>query len=301
MNGFGVAKMVNDGASFGRRIATAMLGAAAAMPLTRSRASAGISPAAPFVVYYGQEDTPALGAFRLAVLDAEADDALLARRGPGAKLLGYASLGEVHRDRRYFAAAERDGLLLGPNPAWPEAAFVDLRSPRWTGLILDHVVPDILARGFDGIFLDTLDDAEHLEQQDPRRFAGMVDAAAALVRRIRRRTRGRPIMINRAYAVLPRVSGSFHMLLGESVRSKHVAEGGYTLTTCADYHWQRDQMLEARNRDRSLQVFSLDYWDPEDRSGIARLYAEQRQNGFVPYVATRDLTSIIPPPIPEVP
>ena len=205
---------------------------------------------------------------------------------------------------RYFAAAQADGILLGPNPAWPEAMFVDLRSPRWASLILDQVVPDILARGFDGVFLDTLDDSEHLEDQDPQRFAGMVDAAAALVRAMRRRMPRRPIMVNRAYAVLPRIVGAFDMLLGESVRAKHVGEsegGGYALTTDPDYHWQRDRMWEARDRDRALRVFSLDYWDPEDRAGVARLYAEQYRNGFVPYVATRDLTRIIPPPLPEVP
>lgn len=296
-------RALNGAASFGRRIATAMLGTAA-LPARRSRAAMNLGPDAPFAVYYGQEETPALRAFRLAVLDAEAADSLLALRGPGARLLGYASLGEVHRDRPYFAAAQADGLLIGPNPAWPEAMFVDLRSPRWASLILDQVVPEILARGFDGVFLDTLDDAEHLEDQDQRRFAGMVDAAAALVRAMRRRMPGRPIMVNRAYAVLPRIVGAFDMLLGESVRSRHVGEsegGGYALTTDPDYRWQRDRMWEARDRDRALRVFSLDYWDPEDRAGIARLHAEQYRNGFVPYVATRDLTRIIPPPLPEVP
>ena len=303
MKGSGARKMLNGTASFGRRIASAMLGAAA-LPVRRSMAAVNLSATSPFVVYYGLENAPALRAFRLAVLDAEAAESLLAHRGPRARLLGYASLGEVHRSRRHFAAAQADGLLLGPNPAWPEAEFVDLRSPRWTSLILDHVVPDILARGFDGLFLDTLDDAEHLEHQDPRRFSGMVAAAAALVRAMRRRVPGRPIMVNRAYAVLPRLVGAFDMLLGESVRARHVGESerdGYALTTEADYHWQRDRMWEARDRDPALRVFSLDYWDPEDRAGIARLYAEQRQNGFVPYVATRDLTRIIPPPPPRVP
>ena len=102
-------------------------------------------------------------------------------------------------------------------------------------------------------------------------------------------------MINRGYAVLPRIAGEFDMLLGKSVRSTFNARSGsYGLVPDADYRWQLDRMEEAYRRDRRLQLFSLDYWDMEDVPGIARLYAEARERGFVPYVGTFDLTRIVP-------
>ncbi|MFC7688858.1 hypothetical protein ACFQY5_03690 [Paeniroseomonas aquatica] len=72
------------------------------------------------------------------------------------------------------------------------------------------------------------------------------------------------------------------------------AAGTYRLMPPDGYAWQVEQMRAAQRRDRQLRLFSLDYWDPEDREGCARLYATQRANGFLPYVATFDLTRIVP-------
>lgn len=287
-------KTATAGLTLGRRLAAALAGLGAFAPLLHATAV----PQGPrFAVYYGHEDAPALSDCDVAVLDAEADDRLLARRAQGAIFLGYLSMGEIHATRTYAAAAESAGILLHPNPHWPDARFVDMRAEAWSRLVLEQLVPAIVARGFDGVFLDTLDDAEHLETTDPARFAGMVAAAAALVRRMRQRFPTLRIMINRGYAVLPQIGGRFDMLLGESVRAAHdAARGGYILLPDRDYAWQRERMWEARRRDPALRLFALDYWDPEDTAGIARLYREHRRNGFIPYVATRDLTRIVPWP-----
>ncbi|MBP0465234.1 endo alpha-1,4 polygalactosaminidase [Roseomonas sp. PWR1] len=281
-------------AGIGRRLAAAILGAGAVGGFA-ARACPGVE--CRFLVYYGRDEAAPIGDYDLVVLDAEAPAALLARRAPGARMLGYVSMGEVHASRAYFAEAEAGGILLGRNPSWPDAWFVDMRAPLWERLVLDRIVPAVLARGFDGVFLDTLDDAEYLEQREPRRHAGMIDAAAGLVRRMRRRFPAAGIMVNRGYALLPNLVGQFDMLLGESVRTTHEADGTtYRRLPENDYAWQRDLMWEARRRFPSLRLYSLDYWDPADRDGIARIYAEQRRNGFVPYVATPDLTRIVPPP-----
>lgn len=278
-----------------RRLASLLVGAGAAACARLARAS--VPGRGRFIVYYGREADEALREAAVAVLEPEASPDLIATRGAGATFLGYVSLGEVHDARPYFRDLEQAGVLLGEQPNWPGAWFVDMRSEVWRRLLLERVVPEVMARGFDGIFIDTLDDAGFLESRDPVRCAGMVTAAARLVRALRQRIPGRPIMINRGYAVLPQIVGQFDMLLGESVRSTHrPGDGSYALLSNSDYAWQRDQMWEARRRHPALRLFSLDYWDPSDETGIARLYAEQRRNGFVPYVATPDLTRIVPAP-----
>lgn len=287
------------GGAMGRRILAAAMAVGAAAPFAFGSVRVAQVEAREdrFIIYYGREPTEALRSADIAVLDAEAPRELLLERPLGSLFLGYVSLAEVNAGRPYFAEIEAAGVLLGRQPAWPDAWFVDMRAEAWRRMILERIVPDILARGFDGIFIDTLDDAEHLEASDGERFGGMVAAAAGLVRDIRKRFPTQPIMINRGYAVLPLIVGQFDMLLGESVRARH--EGPvptYRLLPEQDYAWQRDRMWEARRRQPSLRLFSLDYWDPADGAGIARLYSEQRRNGFVPYVATPDLTRIIPPP-----
>jgi uncharacterized protein (TIGR01370 family) len=286
----------------GRGLAAALFGLAACAPL-RAGGGAALAGRAPgdstmrFLVYYGTADDPALEGYDLAVLDAEVDGALLARRRGGAAFLGYLSVGEIHAQRSYFAEAQSQGLLIERHPSWPDAWFVDMREARWKRHVVEDLVPSILGRGFGGVFLDTLDDAEYLEARDPVRFAGMTAHAAGIVRELRRRHPSAQIMVNRGYALLPQIVGQFDMLLGESVRGTYVAANGtYALVRDRDYDWQRQRMWEARRRDPRLRLFSLDYWEPQDREGIARLYAEQRANGFVPYVATPDLTRIVPSP-----
>ncbi len=249
-----------------------------------------------FLVYYGVADNDEIERYDLIVLDSDVAPAVLRRRS-GATFLGYLSLGEVHGGRHYFSEVDKDGLLLAPNPNWPDARLVDMRSRRWHDRVIGQLVPAILARGFQGVFIDTLDNAEALEAQDPVRFAGMVEGAARLVRAINRCFPDMPVMINRGYAVLPRVAGAFHMLLGESVRATFITSTStYEMVPEDGYAWQVRRMREARERDPRVRLFSLDYWNPEDRDGIARLYALQRANGFIPYVGTFDLTRIVPEP-----
>jgi polysaccharide biosynthesis protein PelA len=250
-----------------------------------------------FLVYYGRAGQDTIRRYDLAVLDSEIEGEIPPYRRPGGMLLGYLSLGEIHGGRGYSSELDREGLLLGPSPHWPEARIIDMRAARWRDRVVTQLVPDILARGFDGLLFDTLDNAEALERRDPTRLAGMVEGAAELVRAVRRSFPKVPIMINRGYAVLPRIAGQFDMLLGESVRATFDA-GSHTYRMVPEdgFTWQVERMRMARERDRRLRLFSLDYWNPEDQDGIGRIYALQRANGFVPYVATFDLTRIVSEP-----
>ena len=263
----------------------------------RSAQARGAAPHRRFVVYYGRAGHDAIRDYDLAVLDSEVEAEIPSHRSPGGTLLGYLSLGEIHHGRDCFAEVDREGLLLEANPNWPDARLVDMRAARWRDRVVEQLVPGILERGFDGLFFDTLDNAEALERRDLARFAGMVAGAAELVRSVRRRFPNLPIMVNRGYAVLPRIAGQFDMLLGESVRTTFDARSkAYRAVPEEGYLWQVQKMREARERDRRLRLFSLDYWHPEDGAGIARTYAVQRANGFVPYVGPFDLTRVVQEP-----
>ncbi|MFL5518131.1 MAG: hypothetical protein ACJ8DJ_18390, partial [Gemmatimonadales bacterium] len=85
--------------------------------------------------------------------------------------------------------------------------------------------------------------------------------------------------------------------LGESVSSTFDARSKqYKLVSPDARAWQVERMLKAKQRDPRLRLFALDYWDSEDQQGIARLYAQERADGFTPYVATLDLSRIVPEP-----
>ena len=266
---------------------------AAAQPKPGSKGGSGHG----FLVYYGSTYSAISGDYSQVVIeDHDRAEAVLKLR-PATKFLCYFSVAEVNSGRPYYAKLKAAGIVGNANPNWPDARFIDVRSHLWRKILITELIPAVLAKGYSGVFLDTLDSAEALEQRNPVRFAGMVEAAAGIVSGIRQAFPGIEIMINRGYAVLPHVVGQYNSLLGESVRTTFGAENQYRRLSESDVEWQRAKMFEARARDSSLQLFSLDYWDPTDSAGIARIYAEARADGMSPYVATPDLNQVVPEPL----
>lgn len=260
-----------------------------------ARPAAQVSSRTRFVVCYGAIENPAeLSNYDVLVLDADIDEAVLRGCAAGASKLGYLSLCEVNLTRRYAPEVASQGLLLFENKNWSHARYVELRDPRWTKRVTEQLIPALVERGFNGLFIDTLDDAEYLETLDPRRFSGMREAAVTLMHAIRRRYPNLSIMVNRGYALLDRIVDDIDMLMGESVRSTFDAkQGGYVLVGDEGYLWQRDRMQAAKALRRDIGLFTLDYWPADDPRGRARLYAQQRASGFAPYVATFDLRRIV--------
>ncbi len=158
-------------------------------------------------------------------------------------------------------------------------------------------MPRILANGFQGLFLDTLDSSLHLEQLDPSRYRGMAAAAAELIREIRRLRTGITLILNRAYSLLPEVDRDIDVAMGESVYTTYDFERKiYSRVPPSAYRQQVEWLRAAARRRSGLRIFTLDYWDPSDKEQIAHIYREERANCFSPYVTSIDLTHIVPEP-----
>lgn len=282
-----------------RRLA---LGATALTLGMRSRSDAFPNPSANAAlrwgVDYGAATDPVLArACTLLVLEPHHARSIAPLRGPGSILLGYVSFGEVERSRPYFAALEKAGALRAANPNWPDARLADLRHRAWRAIVLDQLVPAILALGYDGIFIDTMDNAEAMERQDPVANKGMVAAGASLIAAVRARFPKIRIMLNRGYAVLPDVAPKIDYLLGEAMASRwNFASKHYELLGDSDWAWQAGRLREAQVRNPALRLMTLDYWDPADTKQVAALYARERAAGFSPYVATLALDRLVPEP-----
>jgi uncharacterized protein (TIGR01370 family) len=280
-----------------------LLCAALATVAPAAVADSSRSAAAPrFALFYSSRDDAALSEFDVLVLDAD-DHPNIARIRQRARhkqiILGYLSLCELGPGKTYKADLMREGLILGPNPRWPGSFYLDIRRPAWHERVVKQIAPALIAQGFDGLFLDTLDDAPWLESEAPAglRAPGMSDAAVALVRALRAQFPGRPIMMNRGFDLINRLAPQVDMILAESTyaRWSEVGHAG-TLVAPAEHASLVRQLSALRVRHPNVQIFTLDYWDENDAAGIARIYCVQRALGFVPYVATRELNVIVPEP-----
>jgi len=249
------------------------------------------------VDYSATSDPVVARDFDLLVLEPDHSRSIAPLRGPGSRLLGYISLGEIERSRPFVDQLDRAEALRAPNPNWPDARLVDLRHPAWRSLVLDQLIPAILAKGYDGIFMDTLDNAEAMEQADPSRNGGMVAAAVDVVRAIRARFPGITIMMNRGYALLPQSAKFVDLVLGEAMATRwNFKTSRYEFTSPEDWTWQADRLRGAKRANPALELATLDYWEPTDEATVTRLYARERAAGFQPYVATLALDRLIPEP-----
>lgn len=273
--------------------------AAACLMLAAGIAGAATGPLRWTVYYSDQAPTSAFEPFDIVVLDTKHHPPLRPLLDRGKMLLGYISLGEAESHRSHFEAVKAQGLLVRENEVWKGSYFVDVRDKRWTARVVEELLPQILRAGFDGIFIDTLDNAGELERNNAKAYKGMATAAAQLVRAIRLNYPSIKIMVNRAYEILPEVGPAVDMVVGESVYTTYdFKTKAYRKVSPNDYAWQVKQLRDLKQRFPHLLVMSLDYWNPEDDAVIKEVYGTEEGNGFNPYVATIELDRVVARPAP---
>lgn len=280
----------------GRAFGVAALGALAA---THAEAQQP-PPQVPWVVYYSDKaPEEALLPYRVVVLDSKYHPPFERLKERGAVVLGYISLGEVEKHRPWYDEVKNWGILSEENPNWPGSYYVDVRDKRWVKLVVEKLAADLLRQGFDGFFLDTLDNPPHLERTDPKRWAGMTKASARLVKALRHNWPSARIMLNRAYEILPDTATALDYALGESVYTTwNFNLERAELQPEDDYRFQVNALKDAQRRNPALSVMTLDYWDLSDVKKVREIYALQRANGFSPYVSVVTLDRIAPEPDP---
>ena len=98
-----------------------------------------------------------LGGFNLVVVDGELASAaeVAALRSGGATVLAYLSAGTIEKWRFWYPRLKR--FRLGAWAAWKDEWFADVSRPRLRRTIVNRIAPEMLAKGFDGLFLDNVD------------------------------------------------------------------------------------------------------------------------------------------------
>jgi polysaccharide biosynthesis protein PelA len=258
------------------------------------------SPLWPWAVYYSDKaPLSAFAPFKLLVLDSEFHPPLAPLLEQKKVLLGYVSLGEVEKHRAWFGKAQAAGLTLKENQNWPGSFFVDMRNPAWNDIVLNDIIPQIQAKGFNGLFFDTLDNPDHLEQENPKLYAGMRGAAVELIAAIRAKYPNLLLMMNRGYGLLPGAASKIDMILAESFYADYdFAAKKNRLVKAEDYQWQVEMLERAKIENPNIGIYTLDYWNPGDKEKIQHIYALHQQSGFSPYVSTVELNEIFAPPAP---
>jgi cysteinyl-tRNA synthetase len=275
-------------------IGTVLLVLAGALPPSRAAqpgARERLHAAKTWVSYYGGGSLPALMNFDVVDIDVEdgaanydAGDVARLRRH-GSVVLSYLNVGSAEPFRSYWHQVKP--FILAEYPGWPEY-YMDVANPAYRQVLLTTVVPQLLAKGVDGLFLDNVDAGSDNERPDVA--GGVVE----LVRALRAAHPGLLIVAQSFNLRILNLTGTdgrkFYQYLDGLAREE------VSSTYVRGYHripvGESDLMLHALAawRARGLAVFTLDYANTAELARYA--IARARAFGLVPYAATRELNQI---------
>ncbi len=245
-----------------------------------------------WLVYYGNTlDAKTLDGVELAILEPDAIDARPLKNGK-TKFVGYVSVGEISATRSYFEDLRATPLLVGENPNWPGAHIIDVRIKVWQEFLIKHVIPQILSKGYDGVFLDTIDSALYLEEMQPETFYGTRLAVIDLIKNIRKNFPTILIIPNAGLDVLKDYQHDIDGVVIEDLYTHY----DFITKTSTKTPESDSQFKETRLNDfiaaTKKPVYNILYAD-SPKSELARYGIERsKKHGYDWYITTIDLNTI---------
>jgi cysteinyl-tRNA synthetase len=246
-----------------------------------------------WVSYYSAGQIPQLMQFDVVDIDVEDGAAnyepqdIAELKSQGKLVVSYLNIGSAEPFRSYWSLVQ--AYILKKYPGWDEF-YMDVSKPGYREVMLKTVVPQILAKGVDGLFLDNVDAGSDIGRPDVA--AGVVE----LVRQIHARYPQALLIAQSSNLRVLTERGSdgrrfyqyVHGLAREEVSATY--QGGYHKVPAT----QSDAMLRtlAAWRSKGLAVFTLDYADSKDLAQYAS--ARARAYGLIPYVGIKELNRISP-------
>jgi uncharacterized protein (TIGR01370 family) len=234
-----------------------------------------------YVVYYGSGQLEELARFDLAILQPDAyDEGELAELKSGGTLTAaYLSVGEAEGTRDWFDEVQQE-WILGYNADW-DSYFIDANQEGWRELMIEQA-GDYLTKGFDGIFLDTVDTADIY----PQTGRGMLQLIAQL-----RETYPNTLLIqNRGFGIVEQTTEHIDAVMFEDLST------GYDFETETyihlDNHEDAEFLADVREH-TGIVVLALDYATPGDIETAAEARAIAQNYGFVPAVSVIFLDDIL--------
>src|SRR5215212_8473026 len=161
-----------------------------------------------YIVYYGSGRTDDLARYGLAIIqpDTLTSDELANLKAQGTLVVAYLSVGEAEPGREWYSDGRVDPKwLLGKNENWG-SYFVDANQQGWQDL-MTQLTGEFLNKGFDGVFLDTVDTVDAY----PETLPGMVQ----LIHKLRAAYPDALLVQNRGFTVIDQVESDLDALMFE--------------------------------------------------------------------------------------
>ena len=232
-----------------------------------------------------------LGQFQRVIVEADniRSDELTALHAHGARVFAYLSIGEVSPSRKWYKQVQPE-WILGRNNVW-DSEVLDLTNPAWQAFLLDTLVAPLAQKGYDGLFLDTLD-SYYLYSKDQEERQRQARALADILKTIKQRYPQMRLIANRGFEAMPTIAPLLEAVVVESLYASW--DNANKLYHPADPEgriWLLQQ-IEGLQRDYGMEIIIIDYLPAERRDEARRLAKRIREKGFVPWISNPALNSV---------
>jgi uncharacterized protein (TIGR01370 family) len=235
-----------------------------------------------YVVYYGQGRVDDLARYDLAIVqpDTLTAEELAALKTQGTLVVSYLSIGEAEPEREWYLDGRVDPAWeLGTNENWG-SRFIDANQTGWQDLMI-ALTGEFIAKGFDGVFLDTVDTVDMFPQTLP----GMVE----IIHRLRATYPDALLVQNRGFTVVDDTAGDIDALMFEDLVTTYDFINSEYLYADNSYVAQQMAQLHA---DTGVVILALDYVAPDNPAGAYLAIQAANEYGFIPAVSTIMLDDI---------
>jgi uncharacterized protein (TIGR01370 family) len=219
-----------------------------------SKMAFNIKDFTPFGVCYSKITPHQLQNYEMVIVEPDfyTQEEMQALRATGTKVIAYISLGEVDTNRWYFPLMEAEGFL-GKNENW-NSYFLDLKAKKVREIITTQVVPEIMAKGADGLFFDTVD---AVSPETPRSY--LQPYMANLIQRIRVQYPDKTIIQNAGLFLLNDTKENIDAFLTETLASNYsFTEQEYQIRNQEEFN-DRLNWLEEYSSETGKPFFIIDF------------------------------------------
>lgn len=203
----------------------------------------------------------------------------------GKTVFGYLSLGKVQKERPFLVAIHDLGIACKQDSQFPDSLQIDVADSRWQTLVLESIVPKMKKIGFNGIFLDDLDDLK---------IRKLDDHGVTMIKQIREANPDLKLMANRGLEYSAKFASSVDYLLLESC---FVLDGKKRKAT--DSIWALQLLAGAKRVNPELKGVAIDYVSKREQSLtktqmklIREVRSSHGKNGLISCVSFQDLQSV---------
>jgi len=211
------------------------------------------------------------------------DEEVAKLRATGTDVHAYVSIGEIEPTDPLYTEVPGNAVLA-TNEGW-NTSVIDLTNSAWRSLILDKRIAPLAQRGFNGLFLDTLD-SYHLTAQIDQQKA----ALASLIGEIQTTSPELKLLLNRGFEVLDALPAKVTGVVAESLfKSFNPATEEYRDVPANDRDWLLARFEESRAY--ASELIAIDY--------LPTLNAEAKQTArkisalnITPWVTDPSLTNL---------